>query len=405
MIYTLYFIKNVHASVYNSNNDILFARENLGIICNYIFDKKPLENNWKKIKGVKLHLQNGSYEILIKSFKRQQKTKLITMTFKKEKPYLQIRLNNICEIKNIRFIEYNKKMIPNKIFTLDYDFKRVLKKKELNPDLKFNLNTKSKIDSNYLIALVDTGINYNLKDLRENIAIRNNKILGYDFWDDDNLPFDNDPRSNPFYPMHHGTTIFSVLSNESKQSKISVYRFPANNLCKFSNLIDHIVKHSIRVVNLSMGSSDKTDWLCFYETAKKSKNVIFVVSAGNNNKNIDIKPIYPASFKLENIITVSSSNQSGKLGRMSNYGKESVDFFVPAERIKVIDHRGIKSITGGTSYAAPRITALISRYLISNNNSSVKRIIEFLKKRSIPMTEKLSKYGWIPDPTDNYLIN
>ena len=45
---------------------------------------------------------------------------------------------------------------------------------------------------------------------------------------------------------------------------------------------------------------------------------------------------------------------------------KNVDFLLPAERVSVIDHRGVKAFTGGTSYAVPRMTALIARYLIKN---------------------------------------
>jgi subtilisin family serine protease len=154
-----------------------------------------------------------------------------------------------------------------------------------------------------------------------------------------------------------------------------------------------------------MGSSQKSDWSCFRKAASKYKNIIFVVSAGNNGFDIDQNLIYPASFDLDNIITVTSSDQNGRLGRGSNFGKKSVDFMIPAERVEVLDHRGIKAFTGGTSYAAPRMTAMISRYLEKNPNKSVKDVINVLKKRSIKTNQNRTKYGWIPDPLDNYLFN
>ncbi len=78
---------------------------------------------------------------------------------------------------------------------------------------------------------------------------------------------------------------------------------------------------------------------------------------------------------------------------------------IPAERVEVIDHRGVKSFTGGTSYAAPRLVALISRYIEKNPNCTNDEIYAFLKKRAVQRDKKLTKYGWIPDPLDNYLIN
>ena len=174
---------------------------------------------------------------------------------------------------------------------------------------------------------------------------------------------------------------------------------------KFKELVEHIVENSIRVVNLSMGSKKIQDWECFEKVASKYKDVIFVVSAGNNGFNIDENPIYPASLNLKNILAVTSSDKSGRLGRGSNYGQNSVDFILPAERLQVYDHRGVKAFTGGTSYAAPRLTALISRYIEKNPNCTNDEIYDFLKKRAIQKGKKITKYGWIPDPLDNYLIN
>ena len=135
------------------------------------------------------------------------------------------------------------------------------------------------------------------------------------------------------------------------------------------------------------------------------KHIHFIVSAGKNGFNIDNKPIYPASLDLDNIITVTSSDQTGRLGRGSNYGRSSVDFILPAERVEVIDHRGVRASTGGTSYAVPRLVALVSRYLDKNPKASIDDILSFLKKRAIQKGKKITRYGWIPDPLDNYLID
>ena len=51
-----------------------------------------------------------------------------------------------------------------------------------------------------LLALVDTGVNYNLSMVQKNLAIdQDGQLIGYDFWDNDNRPFDKDPRRNAFF--------------------------------------------------------------------------------------------------------------------------------------------------------------------------------------------------------------
>ena len=395
-------IKPVNSSTLN--NELKFIKNSSKHICKALIGKEKLNIEWNKVsKNYKtLYHKKTKFYVSSSIFQRQNKINLITLTFKLKAPIIQLRLDKNCNFQNIRIIIYDNRKNPISINTLSNDFKTTLSKQEVNPTFNHNL----KMTNNNLIALVDTGVNYTLTKLVNNLAIdKHGKIIGYDFWDDDNFPFDSDPRRNPFYPRHHGTAVFSVLKNEAPNTNIGIYRFPALKMCKFKDLIEEIVEKSFRIVNLSMGSKNRNDWECFFKSIKKYKNLIFVVSAGNDKQDIDINPIYPASFKLKNIIVVSSSTKNGQLGRDSNFGAENVDFLLPAENVSVIDHRGVNSYTGGTSYAVPRMSALISRYLTKNQESSIDDVLNFLKKRSITTDKTVSKYGWIPDPSDDYLIN
>ena len=384
-------INELHNNFCNElTNNISLKENDIWFITNINKNKYIIENKQNKLK------------INIILLKRSKKIQKLIFTFfnKQEKPAFEIRSNKNCEFKTIRKIIYNQKNIAIEIQSQNIETNKIDYKETLNPKLPKGISNNKNI-----IALIDTGVNYTLLQLHKNIAFKNKKLLGYDFWDNDNFPFDQDPRNNPFYPRHHGTTVFSVLSREAPKSTIAIYRFPALNMCKFKELIEHIAKNSIRIVNLSMGSSNINDWLCFQEAALKNNKILFVVSAGNNGFDIDKNPIYPASLKLDNIITVTSSDLNGRVGRGSNIGNISIDFMLPAERVEVIDHRGVKAFTGGTSYAAPRLTAMISRLITANPGISNEDILKILKKRSIKSNQKVTKYGWIPDPLDNYLFN
>jgi hypothetical protein len=394
---------------FTNNNEFLKFKKNHEFFCKKLNTPNlpNTENVWKLEKKNKFfHLFTNQIDgqiLQIRTlFRSNQIQKKIFTYFKKlEIPFIEIRSDKNCNIQTIRKIIYNSKLKPQEIHSISTSKYKINSIKYLNPKLP-NFDTDSKKN---IIALIDTGINYTLKILQPNIAVKDKKILGFDFWDNDDKPFDSDPRQSPFYPRHHGTTVFSILAKDAPNSFIAPYRFPALNMCKFKELVEHIAKNSIRLVNLSMGSNKLKDWTCFEKAAKENKNIIFVVSAGNNSFNIDQNPIYPASLDLKNILTVTSSDQSGRLGRGSNYGEKSVDFMLPAERLEVIDHRGVKAFAGGTSYAAPRLAALISRYIENNPNCTNDEIYDFLKKRAIQKGKKLTKFGWIPDPEDNYLIN
>ena len=254
-----------------------------------------------------------------------------------------------------------------------------------------------------LLALIDTGVNYNLPNVQNHLALDSEgQLIGYDFWDDDDRPFDKDPRKNIFFPLHHGTTVFSVLTQNLGGLKTAIYRFPANDMCRFSDLIEHAGRMGARVINLSMGSNSAEDWECFYESAKQHIDILFVVSAGNGGFNIDTNHVFPASFDLENMVVVTSSDLFGHLPRHSNYGIKPVDLMVSAEQVDVFDHRGAYSTTGGSSYAAPMVAALAARFLARNKSATTRDIVTFLESRAIKKGNKLVKFGWIPDPSDDF---
>ncbi|MGC6452923.1 MAG: S8 family serine peptidase [Candidatus Puniceispirillaceae bacterium] len=314
-------------------------------------------------------------------------------------PEMQIRVLPPCHVTEARRVSRTDDGAVSEIEILSRDLATVSARQLVNPPVP-ELVTG---DGTALLAHVDTGVNYLLPDVKGQLAAdREGRLLGYDFWDDDDRPYDADPRRDIFFPQHHGTTTFSLLAREAGGIPIAVYRFPAEDMCGFDALISHMAGILVRVVSLSMGSSNHGEWRCFEKAARRHPQMLFIVSAGNDGVDLDQTPVYPAALPLDNLLAVTSSDDFGRLGRGSNSGASTVDLMVPAERVEVIDHRGARSDTGGTSYAAPRLAALAARFLRANPQADTPAIIEFLVKRARPAGDAAVKYGWIPDPTDNF---
>ena len=390
------------------NLDLKFHKETINNYCDFLYNKKDnlfSSDHWRveEVNNIKEYFHLSSkIKIKIFPFIRGEKINGIRFTFynENEEPLLLVNVDKKCNIMVSRLIQRD---ITGKIFSIDNlssDLSEVKSSEYFNPPLK-----KQKPFKGIKVAIVDTGVNYNLDFIADKISrIDESNLTGYDFEDDDSLPYDIDTGRSVFFPMHHGTSVSSIILREAPMSELVVYRFPRSEMCKFENLIEHISVNEIKIVNLSMGSVNKDDWQCFYRAAKSNKNILFLVSAGNDGKNIDFDKIYPASFDLENIIVVTSSDISGNLAQGSNFGSVSVDFLIPGEQIPVIDHRGVKTNASGSSFAVPRVVAMAIRILSNNTNANILDIKSKLISRAIRSNEKV-KYGWIPDPLDNYLLN
>ena len=390
------------------NLDLKFHKETINNYCDFLYNKKDnlfSSDHWRveEVNNIKEYFHLSSkIKIKIFPFIRGEKINGIRFTFynENEEPLLLVNVDKKCNIMVSRLIQRDVTGKIFSIYNLSSDLSKVKSSEYFNPPLE-----KQKPFKGIKVAIVDTGVNYNLDFIADKISrIDESNLTGYDFEDDDSLPYDIDTGRSVFFPMHHGTSVSSIILREAPMSELVVYRFPRSEMCKFENLIEHISVNKIKIVNLSMGSVNKDDWQCFYKAAKSNKNILFFVSAGNDGKNIDFEKIYPASFDLENIIVVTSSDISGNLAQGSNFGSVSVDFLIPGEQIPVIDHRGVKTNASGSSFAVPRVVAMAIRILSNNTNANILDIKSKLISRAIRSNEKV-KYGWIPDPLDNYLLN
>ena len=176
---------------------------------------KDINKNWSAIKKTKnLHIYKDKEETLrINILYRSNKIQKLIFTLynNANKPTIELRSSHNCLLQNIRRIVYDKNSIAYEIQSLNVENYSVEERQLLNPNKPKLTSTNNK----NIIALIDTGINYTLSQFHKNIAIKNGTILGFDYWDNDDKPFDSDPRQNPFYPRHHGSTVFSVFTNSA----------------------------------------------------------------------------------------------------------------------------------------------------------------------------------------------
>lgn len=324
----------------------------------------------------------------------------VSVSLSNPDPRISLSGDDTCDVREIRERTYSDTGKPDLIRVLEGDGQTVVEEIKLNPSVPSGIDP-----GGISVGIIDSGINYTVGPFNQHLARdKNGALISKDYWDDDDRPFDIDTGRSPFFPLHHGSSVASVIIKEAPMARIIPIRYPRPDMSKMADAVDWLAGQGITVVNLAMGSNSKTEWAAFAEAAARHPHILFLVSAGNNGRNIDAEPVYPAALPLSNSIVITSSESNGRLARGSNWGPSNVDIMVPGERIDVIDHRGAPGKASGSSFAVPRVTALAVRMLAKNPTWRGPELRDAILKRARGLSgPRQTKYGWIPDPSDGPL--
>ncbi|WP_299471920.1 S8 family serine peptidase [uncultured Roseibium sp.] len=251
------------------------------------------------------------------------------------------------------------------------------------------------------VAMVDSGLAYDLPEFRDRLARdETGTPVGFDFWDLDPWPYDGDTSRGAFLPIRHGTAVASILVREAPQAALIPYKYPRPDMTRMGDLVERALASDVKILAMPLGSRNAEDWETF-AAAIKGQEILAIVSAGNDGRDIDTEPVYPAALDLDNILTVTSADAFGRLARGSNWGAQHVDIMLPAENLSVVDFRGATVVASGSSYAVPRLAALAARLLAEDPNQSVADLKERILSRAVPSPferEGIVSAGWIADP-------
>ncbi len=249
------------------------------------------------------------------------------------------------------------------------------------------------------VALVDSGVDYTLPEIADRLArSADGTSLGYDFWDMDARPFDANPARSVFFPQRHGTRTASILLAEAQHARLLPYRYPRVDMSRMSDLVARALRDGAAVVVMPLGGRDAGEWEAFRRAVIDTPQVLFVVSAGNDGRDIDSDPVYPAAFEAPNLVTVTSAGDFGRPAERVNWGRRSVDLMVPAERRPAVGFGGDPVRVSGYSYAVSRVAALAARIKAADPRLDGAGLKSALLSHSIPDPGGATAHGWIPDP-------
>ena len=86
-----------------------------------------------------------------------------------------------------------------------------------------------------------------------------------------------------------------------------------------------------------------------------------MAAAGNSENNNDgSEPVLPASYKLDNIISVAKSDRNDEMPSNSGYGKNSVHLMAPGQDVIGAAPKNKYRESSGTSFAVPHVVGALA---------------------------------------------
>ncbi len=220
--------------------------------------------------------------------------------------------------------------------------------------------------SNVIVGIVDSGIDSSCTRLTDCLWVNSNEIpdngidddgngyiddaYGWDFYNQDGTIYDD------YLYDYHGTYIANMIETVAPGVKLISSKFLKGTQGDASDAVDAIayaIENGAEIINCSWCFSEDEPELLQLMAA--NTDVLFVCAAGNSHLNLDVSTVYPASYELDNVISVMAIDNTGTIYELSGYG-EAVDIAAPGKDIWVELPEGDSTYVSGTSIATAFVT-------------------------------------------------
>jgi subtilisin family serine protease len=269
--------------------------------------------------------------------------------------------------------------------------------------------TKTQGSRKIVVAVIDTGVDYNHQDLHNNIWTRPASLApyvdaelgvfhdqhGFDAADNDGDPMDDNG---------HGTHCAGIIGAEGDNSdgiagvnwqvEIMGLKFLSRNGSGTTKdaieCINYVVARkkagvNVRVISASWGSTAQSRALGDAIKRAGEEGILFVAAAGNSSTNNDRQPHYPSNYQLPNVVSVAALTRADVLARFSNYGAKTVHIGAPGAEIMSTWPQNQYEEHSGTSMATPVVSGVAALILSVNPDLSVTD----LRKRLLDSVDRL----------------
>lgn len=251
---------------------------------------------------------------------------------------------------------------------------------DINADKAWDIQTGSR---DVVVAVIDTGIDYNHPDLKDNLWTNDAELNGQAGVDDDNNGIVDDiyganfvtpsrPTGNPLDDQGHGSHCSGTIGATGDDGKgivgvawnvrIMGVKFlsasGSGSLDGALKAIDYATSKGARILSNSWGGGGASETLKQAIERSNAAGALFVAAAGNESNNNDSRPTYPATYDVPNILSVAAVDNRGQIASFSNYGKTKVHVGAPGVNVYSSIKNGGYDSWSGTSMATPHVSGM-----------------------------------------------
>jgi subtilisin family serine protease len=231
-----------------------------------------------------------------------------------------------------------------------------------------------------VVAILDSGVQLDHPDLKDNLWTNPAEVPNGK--DDDHNGFVDDVHGANMFTDDgsvsddegHGTHVAGIVAAQAgngvggsgiaPNARIMPVKVLDANRSGNSTLLARGIHYAVdmgaRILSVSINGDSTTSDLTEAVHYASTKGATIVASAGNNSRNLDTVPSYPASSTEPSILSVTASDEGGSVPGFANTGLNSVDLAAPGDAIlSTARHSGYEN-RSGTSMSAPFVSGALA---------------------------------------------
>jgi hypothetical protein len=174
------------------------------------------------------------------------------------------------------------------------------------------------------IAVLSTGIDYPSSDIAQRLARDGEgELIGWDLVDGDNRPFNAKAADTPAAWGGDGNALLRAIGQPGR--RVVPVRIDTRDPVSLAKAVAFAAHTPARIVVVPMWTAKADEWAALGMAMRGFVDLLFIVAAGDEGRDIDREPVWPAGFGHGNVLVVGApASEGAKPATRPNTGPKTV---------------------------------------------------------------------------------